>query len=96
MIGRQRAVSEPESTSGAPIGHVESLPGSDASAIPVDRQDPLAAAGPLHEAPELEEADLRQEPLIHEDPTAAAFFDLDNTVIQGASLFHLAKGLYRR
>ena len=27
---------------------------------------------------------------------AAAFFDLDNTVIQGASLFHLAKGLYRR
>jgi HAD superfamily hydrolase (TIGR01490 family) len=96
VIGRQRAVSEPDSTSGAPIGHVESLPGSDASAIPVDRQDPLAAAGPLHEAPELEVADLRQEPLIHEDPTAAAFFDLDNTVIQGASLFHLAKGLYRR
>jgi HAD superfamily hydrolase (TIGR01490 family) len=44
----------------------------------------------------LEEAGLRQEPLIHEDPTAAAFFDLDNTVIQGASLFQLAKGLYRR
>ncbi len=36
------------------------------------------------------------DPLIREDPTAAAFFDLDNTVIQGASLFHLAKGLYRR
>lgn len=35
-------------------------------------------------------------PLIHTDPRAAAFFDLDNTVIQGASLFHLAKGLYRR
>ena len=42
------------------------------------------------------QASLRQQPLIHEDPTAAAFFDLDNTVIQGASLFHLAKGLYRR
>jgi HAD superfamily hydrolase (TIGR01490 family) len=27
---------------------------------------------------------------------SAAFFDLDNTVVQGASLFHLAKGLYRR
>ena len=40
--------------------------------------------------------DQRQVPLIHEDPTAAAFFDLDNTVVQGASLFHLAKGLYRR
>jgi HAD superfamily hydrolase (TIGR01490 family) len=26
----------------------------------------------------------------------AAFFDLDNTVIQGASIFHLAQGLYRR
>jgi HAD superfamily hydrolase (TIGR01490 family) len=30
------------------------------------------------------------------DPTAAAFFDVDNTVMQGASLFHLAKGLHRR
>ena len=89
-------MNEPDGTPAAHIGHVESLPGSDASAIPVDHDDPLAAAG-LHEAPEdLEEADLRQEPLIHEDPTAAAFFDLDNTVIQGASLFHLAKGLYRR
>ena len=30
------------------------------------------------------------------DPTAAAFFDLDNTLLRGASVFHLAKGLYRR
>ena len=30
------------------------------------------------------------------DSAVAAFFDLDNTVIKGASLFHLAKGLYRR
>lgn len=30
------------------------------------------------------------------DRTAAAFFDVDNTVIQGASIYHLAKGLYRR
>jgi HAD superfamily hydrolase (TIGR01490 family) len=30
------------------------------------------------------------------DPTAAAFFDVDNTVMQGASLFHLARGLHRR
>ena len=27
------------------------------------------------------------------DPTAAAFFDVDNTVMQGASIFHLARGL---
>lgn len=36
------------------------------------------------------------EAVIHADPRAAAFFDLDNTVIQGASMYHLAKGLYRR
>jgi HAD superfamily hydrolase (TIGR01490 family) len=30
------------------------------------------------------------------DTRVAAFFDLDNTVIKGASLFHLAKELYRR
>jgi HAD superfamily hydrolase (TIGR01490 family) len=30
------------------------------------------------------------------DPTAAAFFDVDNTIMQGASIFHLAKGLHRR
>jgi HAD superfamily hydrolase (TIGR01490 family) len=30
------------------------------------------------------------------DQTAGAFFDLDNTVMQGASIFHLARGLHRR
>jgi HAD superfamily hydrolase (TIGR01490 family) len=30
------------------------------------------------------------------DPASAAFFDVDNTVMQGASIFHLAKGLHRR
>jgi HAD superfamily hydrolase (TIGR01490 family) len=90
-------MSRSEGTPPAHVGHVESLPGSDASAIPVDHDDPLVAAGPLHEAPDdLSARSGHQVPLIHEDPTAAAFFDLDNTVIQGASLFHLAKGLYRR
>jgi HAD superfamily hydrolase (TIGR01490 family) len=56
----------------------------------------LAAAGPLLEAPEELAAGERQQPLIHEDPSAAAFFDLDNTMIQGGSLFYFAKGLYRR
>ncbi len=32
-------------------------------------------------------------PLDHE---AAAFFDVDNTIMQGASIFHLARGLYAR
>src|SRR5689334_24178331 len=30
------------------------------------------------------------------DPQVAAFFDVDNTVMQGASIFHLARGLHRR
>jgi HAD superfamily hydrolase (TIGR01490 family) len=30
------------------------------------------------------------------DRTAAAFFDVDNTIMQGASIFHLARGLHRR
>ncbi len=33
---------------------------------------------------------------VEADPTAAAFFDVDNTVMQGASIFHLARGLHRR
>lgn len=30
------------------------------------------------------------------DPRAAAFFDVDNTIMQGASIFYLMRGLYRR
>jgi HAD superfamily hydrolase (TIGR01490 family) len=30
------------------------------------------------------------------DLERAAFFDVDNTIMQGASMFHLARGLYRR
>jgi HAD superfamily hydrolase (TIGR01490 family) len=30
------------------------------------------------------------------DPTAAAFFDVDNTIMRGASMFHFAVGLARR
>lgn len=31
-----------------------------------------------------------------DDPTSGAFFDVDNTLMQGASIFHLAKGLHQR
>jgi len=30
------------------------------------------------------------------DPGAAAFFDVDNTIMRGASIFQLARGLYQR
>jgi HAD superfamily hydrolase (TIGR01490 family) len=41
-------------------------------------------------------AEVLTEPPIGPDPRAAAFFDLDNTMIQGASLYYLAKGLWQR
>ena len=40
--------------------------------------------------------ELEQALAVLPDPTAAAFFDVDNTVMQGASIFHLARGLYAR
>ncbi len=43
-----------------------------------------AAAGPGH----------AQNPTL--DPTGAAFFDVDNTIMRGASIFHFAVGLARR
>jgi HAD superfamily hydrolase (TIGR01490 family) len=33
---------------------------------------------------------------VESDSTSAAFFDVDNTVMQGASIFHLARGLHKR
>ncbi len=38
----------------------------------------------------------REQPVGRGGPEAAAFFDVDNTVMQGASIYHLAKGLHRR
>jgi HAD superfamily hydrolase (TIGR01490 family) len=51
----------------------------------------LPQDGPGLAVPELEDA-LRVQP----DLTAGAFFDVDNTVMRGASIFHLARGLYER
>ena len=41
-------------------------------------------------------AQVEEAMAVPQDPTAAAFFDVDNTVVRGASIFHLARGLYRR
>jgi HAD superfamily hydrolase (TIGR01490 family) len=41
-------------------------------------------------------ADVAPAPLVEPDPTGAAFFDVDNTVMRGASIFHLARGLAKR
>jgi len=41
-------------------------------------------------------AEVESALLTPSDLSAAAFFDVDNTVMQGASIFHLARGLHRR
>ena len=51
--------------------------------------------GPVTGAAQVEQA-VDREMAVPPDPTAAAFFDVDNTVVRGASIFHLARGLYRR
>ncbi|MGQ0844299.1 MAG: HAD family hydrolase [Sporichthyaceae bacterium] len=45
-----------------------------------------------------ERVSLRMQPLpdVQPEPAAAAFFDVDNTIVRGASIFHLARGLYSR
>src|SRR6478735_1013292 len=35
-------------------------------------------------------------PVAEPDPTAAAFFDVDNTMMRGASIYHFARGLASR
>lgn len=41
-------------------------------------------------------ADVAPPPSVPVDPRAAAFFDVDNTMMMGASIFHFAKGLASR
>jgi HAD superfamily hydrolase (TIGR01490 family) len=41
-------------------------------------------------------ADVEAALTVPADPTAAAFFDVDNTMMMGASIFHFAKGMAAR
>lgn len=62
-------------------------------------EPPESAASAVDAAEQLAESGaslIQLSPVPGRDPAAAAFFDLDNTVIRGASIFHLAKELYRR
>jgi HAD superfamily hydrolase (TIGR01490 family) len=53
---------------------------------------PAVLAGKAAAAAAVVEAVLAAPP----DPTAGAFFDIDNTIVRGASIFHLAMGLAKR
>ena len=59
---------------------------------PVDLRSRSVLAGEAAAAAAEVEIALQTPP----DATAAAFFDVDNTMMQGASIFHLARGLHRR
>ncbi|MGW7076698.1 HAD family hydrolase [Streptomyces sp. BA2] len=50
----------------------------------------------LAEAAAPDEAEQEPEFPVFGDDKAAAFFDLDNTVMQGAAIFHFGRGLYKR
>ncbi|RVW01398.1 HAD family hydrolase [Rhodococcus xishaensis] len=47
-------------------------------------------------APAPETVEPPAEPVVPRDLTAAAFFDVDNTMVQGASIIHFARGLAAR
>src|ERR1700712_1765247 len=57
-----------------------------------ETREPAMVAGAAAAAAAEVEAALTVPP----DPTAAAFFDVDNTMMQGASIFHFARGLASR
>ncbi|NUP35019.1 MAG: HAD-IB family hydrolase, partial [Streptomycetaceae bacterium] len=88
-VGRNsltRAVTAGEAAAAAAhaTAHPDELPGV--------RPDTGADTGPGPETP----GDT-PEPAENEPPLlGAAFFDLDNTVMRGASIFHMARGLYAR
>jgi HAD superfamily hydrolase (TIGR01490 family) len=54
------------------------------------RRPPAVVAGEAA----AQHAETTQEVIL--DPRSAAFFDIDNTIVRGASLFHLARGLAKR
>lgn len=54
------------------------------------------AALALHEAEEIETPADETSLAVAPDLTAAAFFDVDNTMVQGASIIHFARGLAAR
>jgi HAD superfamily hydrolase (TIGR01490 family) len=86
-----------------PDGIAAKAPGGGAPQAPGGRapQGPEAVASAL-DADALREADVALElaseapPAATPNPIAAAFFDVDNTMMVGASIFHFAKGLAAR
>jgi HAD superfamily hydrolase (TIGR01490 family) len=62
----------------------------------VTEQRPAVAPAVLAGQAAAAVAEVEAALLVPPDPTAAAFFDIDNTIVRGASVFYLAMGLARR
>jgi HAD superfamily hydrolase (TIGR01490 family) len=56
----------------------------------------IAKTSPADVAGEASAAAADVQPAAAPDPTAAAFFDVDNTLMRGASIYHFARGLAAR
>jgi HAD superfamily hydrolase (TIGR01490 family) len=63
---------------------------------PGDSSEDLLRASKRAGAASAAAASVKANSLTEPDLTGAAFFDVDNTVMRGASIFHLARGLARR
>jgi HAD superfamily hydrolase (TIGR01490 family) len=63
---------------------------------PLRRPTADGAAAVLAGAASAAAAEVESALTVPPDPTGAAFFDVDNTVMQGASIFHFARGLASR
>ena len=64
-----------------------------------DERDVTVSGVPVAEAipvARVTNDDALEDPAVESDGITAAFFDVDNTIIRGASSFHLARGLYSR
>lgn len=75
------------------------VPGADVADSP--EIEPHRAAATIHlPSPEMRAgaaaAEVEAALAVPADLRAAAFFDVDNTIMRGASIFHLVRGLYRR
>ncbi|MFF4329819.1 HAD family hydrolase [Streptomyces sp. NPDC001591] len=71
---------------------------SQADEAPAEAPGTTTGTGTDTTAPETDAAAEAAEPAfpVPGDDLAAAFFDLDNTVMQGAAIFHFGRGLYKR
>jgi HAD superfamily hydrolase (TIGR01490 family) len=83
--------SDPTGASLAPRNQEYPLGWANVTMLPPGRSEQAALAGEAAAA-----ATAVSQPSIVPDPRAAAFFDVDNTLMRGASIYYFAKGLAAR